>query len=261
VGAIGIKVVILCGGQGTRLKEETEFRPKPLVEIGGMPIIWHIMKIYSRYGYKEFVLPLGYKGEMIKEYFLHFDWRANDFTLDIAKHKINVHTNHKKDDWVIHFVDTGLESKTALRLYKVKHLLEGQDFMLTYGDGVADIDISELVKFHKKSKRIATITGVNVASKFGVINTKGSKVTSFEEKPCEANFINGGFMVFSPNVFDYLTDEDIMLEADESLLTRLAKIGQVSVYTHPGFWHSMDTYRDYLSLNELWKQNPRWKIW
>lgn len=257
-----MKAVIYCGGQGTRLREETEFKPKPLVEVGGMPILWHIMKIYAKYGYKEFILPLGYRGDLVKEFFINFNWRANDFTLDLMKKKIEVHENHKNEGWVIHFVDTGLETKTALRLKKVKHLLEKDEtFLLTYGDGLADIDLKKLVEFHKKQKRIATITGVRVSSRFGTLNVEGSSVKEFREKPREPSLINGGFMVFDSKVFDYISDKDVMLESPDGPLTKLSNKGQVSVYPHLGFWHCMDTYRDYLSLNKIWKEDPKWKVW
>ena len=258
-----MKVVILCGGKGTRLREETEFKPKPLVDVGGMPIIWHIMKIYSHYGHKEFILPLGYKGDMIKEFFVDFNWRANDFTLNLATKNLEVHPSHKNEDWDMHFVDTGLKSGTGLRLYKVKHMLRNDDpFMLTYGDGLSDVNINSLLDFHKQQNTIATIAGVNVSSRFGVLETKENKVIRFTEKPMNEDIINAGFMVFNKQVFDHLDGKDVMLEeAGSGLLPQLAELGQVSVYHHPGFWHSMDTYRDYLKLNEFWETDPKWKIW
>ncbi|MEA2036731.1 MAG: sugar phosphate nucleotidyltransferase [Nanoarchaeota archaeon] len=257
------KAVILCGGRGTRLKEETEFKPKPLVEIGSMPLLWHIMKIYSHYGHNEFVLPLGYKGDMIKEFFMDFSWRANDFSLNLKSDAVSVHENHKKEDWNIHFVDTGLKSGTGLRLFKVKDFLEGDDnFLLTYGDGVSNVDINKLIDFHKKQKTIATITGVNVYSGFGILKVNNNKVVKFTEKPINQDMINGGFMVFNKRVFDHINDNNSMLEEYGSgLLPKLAKIGEVSVYHHTGFWKSMDNYRDYLELNKIWKEDPRWKVW
>jgi glucose-1-phosphate cytidylyltransferase len=256
-----LKVVILCGGKGTRLREETEFKPKPLVDVGGMPIIWHIMKIYSHYGHKEFILPLGYKGDMIKEFFMDLNWRTTDFSLDVKQRKVTLHKNNSHEDWTIHFVDTGLESRTALRLKKVQHLIDGEEFLLTYGDGVSDINIKELIDYHRKERRIGTITGVKVSSRFGVMNTKGSQLIDFEEKPEAPNFINGGFMVFSPEVFDILTDEDLMLEEEKGPIKKLASKGEISVYHHSGFWFAVDTYRDYLKLNEQWTTNPVWKVW
>ena len=255
-----MKVVILCGGMGTRLKEETEFKPKPLVNVGGMPILWHIMKIYSHYGHKEFILPLGYRGEMIKEFFVNFNWMANDFSLDLKDKKVEIHNNHKNEDWTIHFVDTGLESGTALRLYKIKELLKDEeDFMLTYGDGVADIDMNKLVEFHKQEGSVATLTGIQTASRFGVIETDENKVTSFVEKPFGNDRLNGGFFVFNKRIFDHIDNSNVMLVGHT--LPKLANTGDLSIYKHDGFWHCMDTYRDYLKLNEIWKNNPKWKIW
>lgn len=258
-----VKAVILCGGRGTRLKEETEFKPKPLIEIGGMPIIWHIMKVYSYYGHNEFILPLGYKGEMIKEFFTNFSWRANDFSLNLKSEAISVHENHKKEDWDIHFVDTGVDSGTGLRLFKVKDFLkEGNLFLLTYGDGVSDVDINKLIEFHKKQNTIATITGVNVYSSFGVLKTSNNKVIKFIEKPLNNDMINGGFMVFNKEVFEHMNDENSMLEENGlGLLPKLAEMGEVSVYHHTGFWKCMDNYRDYIILNRLWRDSPKWKVW
>jgi glucose-1-phosphate cytidylyltransferase len=260
---VKIKAVIFCGGQGTRLREETEFKPKPLVEIGGKPIIWHIMKIYSHYGIKEFILPLGYKGELIKDFFVHLNWRANDFTFDTGKRSVDIHKNSEEDNWKIHFVDTGIETGTGLRLKKIKHLIKpGETFMVTYGDGISDVDISKLLEFHKKEKRIGTITAVNVSSLFGVLNTKGAKLTGFVEKPDNANLINAGFMVFDYSVFDYLDDENIMFEAPDGAIAKLTKKSQISVYQHKGFWQCMDTYRDYLKLNKMWDEGDRpWEVW
>lgn len=257
------KVVILCGGKGTRLREETEFKPKPLVEVGGMPLLWHVMKIYSSYGHKEFILPLGYKGEMIKEFFVNFSRRANDFSLNLKSDSISVHENHKREDWNIHFINTGLDSGTGLRLYKVRNFLKQDDyFLLTYGDGVSDVDINKLIEFHKKQKTIATVTGVNVFSSFGVLKTENNKVVKFTEKPLNENIINGGFMVFNKEIFDHMDDNNLMIEQYGSgLLPKLAEKGQVSVYHHTGFWKCMDNYRHYLELNKFWKENPKWKIW
>lgn len=255
-----MKVVILAGGLGTRLREETEFKPKPMVEIGEMPILWHIMKIYSHYGHKEFILPLGYKGDTIKQFFVEFKWRGNDFSLNLRDKQIQTYNNHNLDDWNIHFINTGLKTKTALRLYKVKHLLENEEnFMLTYGDAVADVDINKLIEFHKKQNTIVTITGVRILSKFGVLETKNNKVTLFAEKPADKNFINGGFMVFNKKIFDYINTDDVMIV--QTILPKLAKMGEVSMFHHDKFWHCMDTYRDYLELNKLWKNGPKWKLW
>lgn len=255
-----MKTVILCGGKGTRLREETEFKPKPLVDIGGKPILWHIMKIYSVFNQKHFVLALGYKGEMIKEYFLQCDWRSNDFHLFLKNRQIAFYNSDCRDDWEIDFADTGQESSTALRLYKLKSYLQGEDnFMLTYGDGVANIDIDKLIKFHREKGRIATIIGLHPRSKYGVVKTDGNGlVKEFREKPILGDFINGGFMVFNKRVFDYLDERNIMLE---EFLVELSAKGEVALYHHEGFWHCMDTYADYLDLNKMWEKNPEWKIW
>lgn len=257
-----MKVVILCGGEGTRLKEETEFKPKPLVEVGGMPILWHIMKIYAHYGHKEFILPLGYKGELIKQFFVDFNWRANDFTLNFMDKKINVHENHKNEDWVIHFVDTGLKTLTGLRLKKVESFIKpDKEFMLTYGDGVADIDINKLIDFHRESNADITLSGIKISSKFGVLNIENNKLTQFEEKPITNDRINGGFMVINSNVFEIISNKNIMLESSDGPITQLALKNKVAVYPHDGVWYCMDTYRDYKILNEVWENNPKWKIW
>ena len=256
-----MKVVIFCGGEGTRLREETEFKPKPLVEIGGMPILWHIMKIYSHYGHKEFILPLGYKGEMIKDFFVNFNWKSNDFTLDFRSGDRRIHVNHILENWKLHLIETGLKSMTTLRLHKVKHLLENDDnFMVTYGDGIADININKLIEFHEKQKKIVTITGVKVGSKFGIVEVDENGIANtFKEKPKNSDMVNGGFMVFNKKIFNYINGENTMLVS--SVLPKLAEKGEVAVYKHDGSWFCMDTYRDYLELNKMWEENPKWKIW
>lgn len=257
-----MKTVILCGGIGTRLKEETEFKPKPMVNVGNNPIIWHIMKIYSHYGFKDFVLPLGFKGEALKDYFVHMNWKNNDFTLNLKEKNISLHDEKNIEDWNISFVDTGIESLTGLRLFQVKHLLDGEEnFFLTYGDGLAYIDINKLLEFHRQKGKIATITGINIDSRYGIldINHQEETITNFSEKPKGQEYINGGFMIFSKKVFEHLDPENAMFE--KTLLPKLAKMGELAVYKHHGFWHCMDTHRDYLNLNELWKNNPKWKIW
>jgi len=197
-----MKVIILCGGMGTRLKEETEYRPKPLVSIGGMPIVWHIMKIYSHFGHNDFILALGYKGNMIKEYFMHYQWDSFDFTLNLKSQQTVYHTQHAMEDWNITFADTGLDSMTAKRLSKLKKYLKDEDmFMLTYGDGVANIDIDKLIEFHKKMGKVATITGLHPHSKYGVIDVSDGIVKDFREKPVLNDLINGGFMVFNKEIF------------------------------------------------------------
>lgn len=260
-----MKVVILCGGQGTRLREETEYRPKPLVPIGGMPILWHIMKTYSYYGHNDFVLCLGYKGDMIKDYFLKFEELANDFTLNLRskKERIIHHNKTKLEDWNITFIDTGQETGTAARLARVRDFVaRDKEFMLTYGDGVAKIDINQLVSFHRKHGKVATITGVRPPSKFGEIGIRGNQVVSFDEKPALAQgYINGGFMVCQQGIFQYLgEDEKMMLE--KAPLEALVKDGQLMMYPDIEYWQCMDTYRDSLYLNDLWNRGKApWKVW
>ena len=256
-----MKTVILCGGRGIRLREETEFKPKPLLQIGRKPILWHIMKIYSAFGHKEFILTLGYKGKMIKEYFMNCDWIDNDFSLFLKDKNIFFTNKNARENWTIHFADTGLESKTALRLYKVRdYLKDEENFMLTYGDGIANINIDKLIKFHQKKKKVLTITGLHPRSKYGVIQTDGNGlVKEFKEKPILGDFINGGFMVFNKRIFDYLDDRDVMLVDDT--LPKLAARGEVALFHHERFWHCMDTYKDYLELNKMWETKPEWKIW
>ncbi len=260
-----MKVVILCGGQGTRLKEETEYRPKPLVPIGGMPILWHIMKTYSRFGHKDFILCLGYKGEMIKDYFLNFQELTNDFTLSLRSHKKLI-THHKKavlEDWNITFVDTGMDSQTGARVARIKEFIgKDKEFLLTYGDGVARIDIGKLIKFHRAHGPIATVTGVRPPSRFGEIVAKGARVVSFNEKPAVSEgYINGGFFVLDRKIFNYVSrDETCVFERDP--LETLVRERRLAMFAHDGFWHCMDTYRDYLALNELWDTGQAsWKVW
>ena len=255
-----MKTVILCGGSGTRLREETEYRPKPMVSIGNKPILWHIMKIYSVNGFKDFVLPLGYKGNMIKEYFIHYDWKDRNFCFNLKNKHISFDgSDDDIDDWNIHFVDTGLNSKTSLRLFRLKHLLKNEDmFMLTYGDGVANIDIKALIEHHKKLGKMVTITALNPRSRYGVLKTEGHCVVDFKEKPILDDIINAGFMVINTRIFDYINDDDISLE---DRLKELAVLGEVAYYSHNTFWHCMDTYKDYKILNKMWNNNPEWKIW
>jgi glucose-1-phosphate cytidylyltransferase len=262
-----MKVVILCGGEGTRMKEETEFKPKPLVEVGGKPILWHIMKIYAHYGYNEFILTLGYKSEMIKDYFLN--WRAfiNDFTLETKEHNLTFHRKNQ-DDFKITFVDTGLKSLTGERLRRVKDYVSEDNFMLTYGDGIANVNINELLEFHKKQGTIGTVTGIRPLTKLGIIhhNKDTGKVTGFSQnmvgdfvdKENYHNFlINGGFMVFKKEIFNELKPDTMV----EEIFIPLAKRGELSLYHHPGKWKAMDTYKDVEEMNKYWETDPFWKIW
>lgn len=257
-----MKVVILCGGIGYRLKEETEFKPKPMVSIGNKPILWHIMKIYSHFGYNEFIIALGYKGEYIKEYFLNQKYFNDNFTLDIKSGKIKLHKNNgdNKDNFKVTLVDTGLDTLPGERILKIKDFIpEGdEDFMVTYGDGVSDVNITDLVKYHKKQNLTGTVTGVHPRSKYGLLTiNKTGIVQSFSEKPVLTEWINGGFMIFKKEFFTYLREGEFEHEA----IKRLIDNKQLSVHTHNGFWHSMDTYPDVDNLNKLWNENPMWKVW
>jgi len=259
-----MKVVILCGGKGTRLNEETEFKPKPLVQIGSMPILWHIMKIYSSYGFKEFVLALGYKGHMIKEYFLNYEELSNDFTLNLrSRHsRIEHHDHSKLEDWTITFVDTGLETQTGGRIARIRKFLgDDEEFFLTYGDGLSNVNIDELYKFHKKNNKILTLTGVNPSSHFGVITHENGVVTSFKEKPKLEGVVSGGFFVCNKKIFEHIrTDENCIFE--EEPMRNLAKHGQIAIYEHNDFWYAMDTQKQMIELNKIWESRKvPWKVW
>lgn len=241
------------------MKEETEYRPKPLVEIGGRPILWHIMKIYAHYGFNEFVVALGYKGEMIKNYFLNSRAHAGDFTFNTGQNTIELH-HGQKDNFIITFADTGLESMTGERIQHLSPYLKDDDFMITYGDGVADIDIASLVAFHRKQGTVGTITGARPHSKYGFVKIDADRnlVTDFHEKPLmQDNYVNSGFMVFNRKMFDYLDNE--MLETNT--LPRMARDHMLSLYPHKGFWKAMDTYKEVEDLNRIWERERPWKIW
>ena len=264
VKPIDIKAVILAGGLGTRLREETEFRPKPMIEIGERPILWHIMKIYSHYGVRDFVICLGYKGEMIKDYFLNYEIRHADITIELNSEKhVEIHSKTDEQNWRVTLVETGHDSQTGARLKRAQKYIDTDPFLLTYGDGVSDIDVSDLLRFHKSHGKIATVTGVQPPSRFGELMTKSKKVVEFGEKRnlSDGGMINGGYMVFDHRVFRYLTErEECVLEKQP--LERLAKSGQLMVYRHKGFWQCMDTLRDMNLLNSLWeKKKAPWKIW
>jgi glucose-1-phosphate cytidylyltransferase len=233
-----------------------------MVEIGGHPILWHIMKLYSAYGFKEFVLCLGYKGEVIKDYFYHYKTRNNDFTIELNSGKINTHKKDNDSDWTITLVDTGVSAMTGAQVKRVEKYIEGDKFILTYGDGVGDIDINKLLEFHEAHGKIGTLTGVSPPSRFGELSVDGNEVTSFREKPKELDgIINGGFFVFNRKFFDYLSDNDgCYLEREP--LGNLADDNELNVYRHSGFWQCMDTYRDLQYLTELWKNGEApWKVW
>lgn len=258
-----MKVIILCGGQGTRLREETEFKPKPMVYVGNKPILWHIMKIYAHYGFNEFILALGYKGDYIKNFFLNQKALTSDFTLQTKNYDVDYHLKNRTevDDFKITFVDTGLETLPGERILRCKQYIPKNDdtFMVTYGDGVSDIDINKLLKFHKKQKTIGTMTGIHPTSKFGVVLVDAkNKVREFSEKPVMNDWINGGYMVFNKDYLNYLRCG----ETEHPALKRLAKKNQLSLYKHEGFWACMDTPKELNDLNNWWNQpKPPWKIW
>lgn len=255
-----IPVIIFCGGQGTRMKEETEFRPKPMVTVGGKPILWHIMKIYAHYGYNKFIIALGYKGNYIKEYFLNEEYFTHDLTINTLTGNKNIHRKSKgnHDNFSITFVDTGLETLTGERLLRVKNYIKSDKFMVTYGDGVGNIDIPKLISFHDKKNMIGTITGVHPKSKWGlVISDKNNIVKSFEQKPQLNQYVNGGFMVFNQKFFEYLAANETI----EDAFNRLIKKKELGLYIHNGYWSAMDTYQDVEYLNKQWENKPKWKIW
>lgn len=259
-----MKVVILCGGQGTRLREETEFRPKPLVPIGGRPILWHIMKLYAHHGFREFVLCLGYRGEMIKDYFLNYEAFSNDFTIRLgSERKIDIHRSQAEEDFSVTLADTGLESMTGSRIKQVERYLGDDDtFMLTYGDGLSDVNIGELLAFHRSQNRLVTLTSVRQPSRFGILETGAeNRVIDFAEKPQTNARVNAGFYVMNRRALDYL-EADAACTLEKEPLEQLAREGQLSAYQHDGFFYAMDTYREYLYLNECWEQrNTPWKVW
>jgi glucose-1-phosphate cytidylyltransferase len=255
-------VVILCGGQGTRLREETEHRPKPMVEVGVRPILWHIMKLYGAHGFERFVLCLGYKGWEIKQYFLRYKEMLGDFTVSMdGSHPPEFHNADGTERWRVTCAETGADTATGARLRLVRQYLDTPTFCLTYGDAVSDVDIGALIDFHHAQGRLATVTGVHPTSRYGELEVEGARVVEFAEKPVAHGLVSGGFFVFQREALAYL-DDDPQLFLEQKPLRGLARDGQLSVYVHEGFWHPMDTYRDYLHLNALWKQErPPWKVW
>jgi glucose-1-phosphate cytidylyltransferase len=259
-----MKVVILCGGQGTRLREETEVRPKPMVEIGGRPVLWHIMKTYSHYGLTDFILCLGYKGHIIKSYFLDYEARVNDFTVHLGRQRaIEYHNDHGEDGWAVTLAETGEAAMTGARLFRVQRYLGDGPFCLTYGDGLGDVDISKLLAFHRAHGKIGTVTGVRPPGRFGELSIAGGRVAAFAEKPqVTEGLINGGFFIFEREFIDkYLEGrDDLVLEGEP--LRRLARDGELMVWQHDGFWQPMDTYREWRLLDELWQSGQApWKVW
>lgn len=257
-----MKVVLLAGGLGTRLSEETVLRPKPMVEIGGMPILWHIMKIYSAHGFNDFVVCLGYKGYLIKEYFANYFLHKSDVTIDLKNNSIETHDS-QVEPWKITLVDTGNDSMTGGRIKRIQPYVKDEPFMLTYGDGVGNIDIKDLVDFHKAHKRYCTVTSVQPSGRFGALNIlEDDTVHSFIEKPKgDGAWINGGFFVCEPQIFDYIKDGDSTVW-EQGPMEQIANDSQMSAYKHKGFWRPMDTLKDKHDLNEMWAENKaQWKIW
>jgi len=256
-----MKVVLLAGGLGTRLSEETVLKPKPMVEIGGMPILWHIMKIYSAHGFNDFIICLGYKGYVVKEYFANYFLHKSDVTIDLVKNSMEVHDS-QAEPWKITLVDTGNESMTGGRIKRIQRHIGNEPFMLTYGDGVSDVNLTELLSFHQKSEKYCTVTAVQPSGRFGALNiTSDQSVHSFMEKPKgDGAWINGGFFVCQPEIFNYLESDSTIWEKEP--MERIAHEGQMMAYNHSGFWKPMDTLRDKLELEEDWVQNKaKWKIW
>jgi glucose-1-phosphate cytidylyltransferase len=257
-----MKTVIFCGGQGTRLREETEYRPKPLVEVGGRPVLWHIMKLYAHYGFNEFVLCLGYRGHMIKEYFLDYEARINDFTIQLGqKHEVTYHDVHEEQNFSVTLASTGEETMTGGRLKRVQRYIDGDTFLLTYGDGLANVDIKALVDFHHSHGKLATVTTTRPPSRFGVMEFgEGTRIDHFREKPQSEGWINAGYMVMNRRVFDYLGGDDCVFEQEP--LQKLAAEGELMGFCHDGFFYAMDTYREYQLLNDIWNSgNIPWKVW
>jgi glucose-1-phosphate cytidylyltransferase len=255
-----MKVLILAGGMGTRLSEETDVKPKPMVEIGGRPILWHIMQHYSAYGFNEFIICLGYKGEYIKRYMLDYAKLTSDLTVKLRTGDVMRHGNGIKNDWTIDLIDTGLSTATAGRIKRVQSLVGNSPFMLTYGDGVSNVNVTELVNFHKKHGKLGTLTAVRPPARFGNFHFEGDMITDFIEKPqSESGWINGGFFVLEPKIFDYIDGDDVWLE--HKPLETLAKQRQLVAYKHEGFWQCMDTLRDKRLLEDLWnKGQAPWKV-
>jgi len=256
-----MKVVILAGGLGTRISEESDLKPKPMIEIGGKPILWHIMKIYSHYGFNDFVICCGYKAYCIKDYFHHYYMHQADMTIDLGKNTIDYH-NSNAEPWKVTLVDTGLNTMTGGRVKRIQKYIGNETFLLTYGDGVANIDIASLVEFHKKNGKLATLTAIQPSGRFGALGIDGERIDSFQEKPKgDGSWINGGFFVLEPEVFEYIKEGDATIW-ERTPLEGLAKNGQLNAYKHSGFWQPMDTLRDKHELENLWvKDKAPWKVW
>jgi glucose-1-phosphate cytidylyltransferase len=257
------KVVILSGGLGTRLREETEFRPKPMVNVGNKPLLWHIMKTYSHYGYSDFIVCLGYKGNMIKEYFLNYGAMNSDFTIELDNpNRTYFHSDYDEKNWKVTLADTGELTQTGARIKQIEKYIDGNWFMVTYGDGISNVNIEKLVEYHQSHKKIGTVTGVRPSSRFGELITDKHKVVEFNEKPqATAGLINGGYFVFEKAFFSYLKEDDSCTLEKEPLMN-LANDGQLMVYEHDGFWQCIDTYRELEYVNDIWRTSaPLWKVW
>ncbi|MBF0380665.1 MAG: glucose-1-phosphate cytidylyltransferase [Magnetococcales bacterium] len=252
-----MKTVILCGGLGTRLSEETHLKPKPMVEIGDRPMLWHIMKIYEKFGFNEFVLALGYKGEVIKDFFINYHSRTSEVTVHLSSGAVD-YANSTAEDWHVSMVDTGLKSMTGGRLRRLAPYLGKNRFMMTYGDGLSSVDINSLIQFHKSHGKTATVTAVRPMARFGGLVLDGNKIADFKEKPQTGEgWINGGFFVFEPSIFNYLHSDSDILEGEA--FTNLVNDGELMAYKHPGFWHCMDTVRERNNLEVMWKSGkPQW---
>lgn len=255
-----MKVAILAGGLGTRLSEETVLKPKPMVEIGGKPMLWHIMHYYAAYGFKEFVLALGYKGEMIKDYFLNYHYHARSLSVNLKTNEVNIHDGNS-EDWIVHLLDTGINTQTGGRIKRLANFIGNEPFMLTYGDGVSDVNLPELISYHQKRGKMVTLTAVRPVARFGQMVVEDGQVLQFTEKPqIGEGWINGGFFVMQPQIVDYIRDDSTSWEFES--LEKLASDGQVSAYQHESFWQSMDTLRDVHLLEKIWQEgNAPWKIW
>jgi glucose-1-phosphate cytidylyltransferase len=260
-----MKVVILCGGKGTRLREETEYRPKPMVPIGGRPILWHIMKTYASYGFKDFILCLGYKGNIIKEYFRNYQWMSTDVSMRLGEEScVHFHDKHDEENWSVTLAETGEETMTAGRIERIRrHLGNDEEFFLTYGDGVGAIDITAALAFHRSHKKLLTLTSVHPPGRFGELTlADNGLVRAFNEKPqTESGWINGGYFIANVGIFDYLQNTGSVMFEQEPM-RKIAAAGQLMAFRHSGFWHPMDTYQEYLLLNRLWdEQKAPWKVW
>jgi len=256
-----MKVVILCGGLGTRLREETEYRPKPMVPIGGLPIVWHIMKMYAAHGHKEFILCLGYKGWVIKEYFKNYLWHTSDVTLKLGtKPEVRFHTSHDEEDWEVTLVNTGEDTMTGGRVKRILPHVGDGTFLLTYGDGVANLDVNAEIDFHRKQEGLVTLAAVQPKGRFGELSIDGATINHFREKPEDESWISGGFFVVEPGISEYLGGDDCILEREP--LEKIAGEGKLKAFHHEGFWQCMDTYREQQMLESLWQSGEApWKNW